>query len=98
MRLPRGLALQPLPAAGAGRSPGRQQDVVRGAGLPAVLQDGDDAGRGRGCARRPLAVLPLQALADVVGVGGEALCGGHDPVDVNGQAFGAGRPRGAGRH
>lgn len=71
---------------------------MRGAGLPAVLQDRDDAGRGRGRARHPLAVLPLQALADVVGVGSEALRGRHDPVDVNGQAFGAGRPRGAGRH
>jgi len=59
---------------------------MRAAGLRAVLHHGQYAGR-------PLAVLSLQA--HVFGVRRKALGGRHHPVDVGGQALGAGRARAA---
>lgn len=67
--------------------PLREQVVVRGACLLPIFNDGQDAG----ClAGSPLAVLSLQGFAaHVLGVGGKALRGGHDPVEVRWEAFGA---------
>lgn len=52
------------------------------ADLPAIFHDGYNA-------RGALAVLPLQTSAYVFGVGGEALGGRHDSVEVNREALGA---------
>lgn len=59
------------------------------AGLSAVLQDGDDAGGAVSCRWRSVAVLPLGRLTHVIGISSEALRGGHDAVDVDGEASGA---------
>lgn len=91
---PGGFAQGPLPPVGARGETRRQEDVVRVAGLPAVLQDGNDAGGTLSCRRRSFAVLPLQRFAHILGIGGEALRGRHHAVDVDGEAPGA---RGAGR-
>lgn len=67
---------------------------MRVAGLSAILQNGDDAGRALGCRRRSLAVLPVERLTHIIGISSKTLRGGHHAVDVNGEASGA---RGAGR-
>lgn len=57
---------------------------MRGADLLPILNDGQDAG-GLG---RPFAALSLQGFAaDILGVGGKALCWRHDPVEVRRKAF-----------
>lgn len=66
---------------------------MRGAGLFAVLQNGNDAWRELRGSRSPLALRPLRGPADIVWIGSEALSDGHHSVDVNGKTFGAGRAR-----
>lgn len=78
--------LQPVQVGGALR----EEEVVGVACLPALLHDWQDAGRA-------LTVLAPQGAADVIGVRGKALGGGHDPIRVSRDALGAGS-LGRGRH
>lgn len=63
---------------------------MRGTGLSAILQNGNNAGRKVSCGGRPLTVLSLQGFTHIFRVSSKTLSGRHHTVDINREAFGAG--------
>lgn len=60
-----------------------------GAGPPAVLHDGNNAGRALLCRHRPFTPLSLQRLAHIFRIWSKTLSDRHYAVDVKWEAFGA---------